>query len=276
MLLLEKAFAKLCGSYNVLEGGWMMWAMHVLTGDYVCEWRLQDAVWQRQEGRVTYDAPTPCGFCVPDECFPLIPPTFCNRANFAFAGAPDQRRYMSEELFDLIASYLARGSLVCAATKASASASVVGGHAFSVLEAVDCGGAFKMLKLRNPWGTDSFRGDFSAGSRAWLEHPLVNLKCLGATGDSKQLGAGILWMKLADFVQSYNCVQLCVKSTGIQDVAMDIHEERGCIGPLCGCAGGLFRYFFLCQGARALCCHRDTSKDIREDPNLCGVYCHRG
>ena len=33
--MLEKAFAKFCGSYQALDGGWAMWAWHTLTGDRV-------------------------------------------------------------------------------------------------------------------------------------------------------------------------------------------------------------------------------------------------
>ena len=39
-VLLEKAFAKFCGSYGALDGGWAMWGWRALTGDNVFRLRL--------------------------------------------------------------------------------------------------------------------------------------------------------------------------------------------------------------------------------------------
>ena len=43
VLLLEKAFAKFCGSYSELSGGHAMWAMQAITGDYCCRWEYNNA-----------------------------------------------------------------------------------------------------------------------------------------------------------------------------------------------------------------------------------------
>merc|ERR1719491_184292 len=37
VMLLEKAFAKMCGSYEQLEGGSTIWALRAMTGD-LCRW----------------------------------------------------------------------------------------------------------------------------------------------------------------------------------------------------------------------------------------------
>ena len=42
-VLLEKAFAKFCGSYAALDGGWALWGWRVLTGDHVFRLKLQDS-----------------------------------------------------------------------------------------------------------------------------------------------------------------------------------------------------------------------------------------
>ena len=47
-VLLEKAFAKFCGSYQALDGGWAVWGWRVLTGDHCFRLKLGDGgAWTR-------------------------------------------------------------------------------------------------------------------------------------------------------------------------------------------------------------------------------------
>ena len=52
VMLLEKAFAKLCGSYKNLEAGSTIWALRAMTGD-MCRWyekeRSGGTRWKRQD-----------------------------------------------------------------------------------------------------------------------------------------------------------------------------------------------------------------------------------
>ena len=54
VLVLEKAFAKLCGSYAALDGGLTLWALHVMTGDHVFTLSRDEAggVWKRLDMRM--------------------------------------------------------------------------------------------------------------------------------------------------------------------------------------------------------------------------------
>ena len=47
-MLLEKAFAKFCGSFQALEGGHTIWALRAMTGDNARSFRKKDdGMWHR-------------------------------------------------------------------------------------------------------------------------------------------------------------------------------------------------------------------------------------
>lgn len=52
---------------------------------------------------------------------------------------------------------------------------IVPGHAYSIL---DCRKVFEfeMIKLRNPWGTFEWNGDWSDSSEKWNQHPAVKVR----------------------------------------------------------------------------------------------------
>jgi hypothetical protein len=60
--LLEKAFAKFLGNYHLLDGGYMLYGLQVLTGDMVYRWELKDKgrVWQEHE--IRYKSKSDVGF----------------------------------------------------------------------------------------------------------------------------------------------------------------------------------------------------------------------
>jgi hypothetical protein len=57
---------------------------------------------------------------------------------------------------------------------------LIGGHAYSVLRAVEHQGK-RFVVVRNPWGNSEWTGPWSDGSREWTPETLPLLKALGHT-----------------------------------------------------------------------------------------------
>ena len=112
----------------------------------------------------------------------------------------------------------------------------------------------EMLRLRNPWGSFEWTGDWSDESPLWKKHSDVRRAC---DGGGEQADDGFFWMSFGDFCAHFKSVDVCHRSRGIADVRLDVHEGEGCKGPLLGCVTGCCGYFIKCRGCCALCCPTD-------------------
>lgn len=154
-MLMEKAFAKFMGSYAKLEGGQVLWALHVITGDDVIKFDREEAdtsngkqaQWKGLEMRPA--------------------PTDDNRRKCKFFYIRD-KVLSDDQFFDLLITYHGSGCVLGAGTKgkdttrtdgrpASDDGGIVPGHAYTILDVRDVGG-FKLLNLRNPWGSFEWQG----------------------------------------------------------------------------------------------------------------------
>ena len=54
-------------------------------------------------------------------------------------------------------------------------------------------------------------------------------------------------------------LDVCHRTTGITELALDMHEESGCCGAAIGCFTGCAEYWCCCAGCRALCCAVESS-----------------
>lgn len=74
-------------------------------------------------------------------------------------------------------------------------------HAYSVLDVQDIGG-FRLLRLRNPWGHYSWRGDWCDESPLWT--PELREKLIPHGADD-----GVFWISFQDVLKYFDCIDIC-------------------------------------------------------------------
>jgi len=273
-ILLEKAFAKFCGSYENLSGGQTVWGLQALTGSEICLrflWEPKEKHWARLdiEAAGTKEKPR------------AVKMTYHqNKGKKEVLG--------SDRLFKTLRKYNQNTALIAASISGTGSEEklplgLIGGHAYTVLrvEFVDpagggflgLGGAeksdyFKMVQLRNPWGKGEWEGDWSDKSTKWGEFPKV-AKTLNDDDNNTKSGGdhdGIFWMQWEDFIKHYNNIEVCDRKQSLRDLTLEVHEEDGPCGVCCGCVGGCIDYHCCCTGCHKLyCVRKPTAVTIGEE-----------
>mmetsp|Transcript_7006 Transcript_7006/g.17882 ORF Transcript_7006/g.17882 Transcript_7006/m.17882 type:complete len:470 (-) Transcript_7006:265-1674(-) len=251
-ILMEKAFAKFCGSYGALDGGWAVWAWHAMTGDNVLQFRSKGPKWKRR--------------------------------NMVFVGKEGKRRIGFQELdddideedfFGILLKYSSKRSVMGASMivkeaerEEKMDDGLVAGHMYSILQVRRAGatmgmGGTKLLKLRNPWGTFEWKGAWSDGSKEWSDHPGIKREV-----DYKDTDDGTFWMEYRDFKRRFNTVDICNRTTK-NDLRLDVNEDAGCTGPLVGCLGGCGAFWCCCAGLRTIYFGNQTSEDTETAAGCC-------
>ena len=160
-ILMEKAFAKFCGSYGALDGGWAVWAWHAMTGDNVLQFRSKGERWNRR-----------------NMVFIGNDTSVENRRRIGFSSTDDD--IDEETFFNVLLKYSHKHSVMGASMilkeaerEERMDDGLVAGHMYSILQVRRAGatmrfhGGTKLLKLRNPWGTFEWKGAWSDGSDEW-------------------------------------------------------------------------------------------------------------
>eukprot|EP00742_Colponemidia_sp_Colp-10_P006128 GILJ01006558.1.p1 GENE.GILJ01006558.1~~GILJ01006558.1.p1 ORF type:complete len:814 (-),score=130.82 GILJ01006558.1:164-2605(-) len=171
VLLLEKAYAKLHGSYYLLRGGWAAEGLMDLTG--------------------------------------------CPSSNYNFADEDVQSLINSGEFWRMLVQWDADGYLMSASTpgedrwtetggnpNSEESRGLVPGHAYTVIGCHEVEG-HQLLKIRNPWGSFEWNGDWSDNS------PLWNHQLRQQVGVPEAADDGTFFMSLKDFLTHFYCANVC-------------------------------------------------------------------
>jgi len=165
----------------------------------------------------------------------------------------------SNKMFDIIKKYDKRRAILAASSIGSDDTKkengIVQGHAYTINMVKEVGG-FKLLRIRNPWGTFEWTGDWGDKSPLWQQHSSVKSHCKMEDKDD-----GMFWMSWDDFQRYFKSIDICSRTTGFDDLGINMHEGTGCSGPCKGCCQGCFDFYCCCHGCRELCCHVDTSKE---------------
>ena len=121
----------------------------------------------------------------------------------------------TKQLFDIITSAHKKGYIIVSDITETDNTNLdylskmglITNHAYSVIDTAVLrdshnGNEIRLIKIRNPWGTNEWLGDWSDGSRKWSEEfkQIVGLE---------EKEDGVFWMSYEDFIQFYTSTHIC-------------------------------------------------------------------
>lgn len=198
VLLIEKALAKLVGSYDALMGGHECIAWMCLTGhEEQLIWNHGDNVWRKAV--LALESMRDVGELFGSMCTMLT----------------DEQK-SDEEMFEYL--------MECDTSNFMVAASIPGGriekkrpdglverHAYSLLSVMEVEG-FRLIRLRNPWGSATrWKGPWSDSSPEWEENPEVaNALGLDRPGEPE----GTFFMSWVNFRRIFVKLHICPMDMG--------------------------------------------------------------
>jgi len=87
-------------------------------------------------------------------------------------------------------------------------------HAYSVMDVRDEGNQLRLVKLRNPWGHFSWKGDWSDDSPLWTSELRAMLMPRGAD-------EGVFWMCFEDVIKYFDSIDVCKIRDGWNEIRLE-------------------------------------------------------
>jgi hypothetical protein len=197
--LIEKAFAKMCGSYKNLEHGSVAWGLLYLCGGEVAEswlqsrgrWSRRRTVWKGKSQQTV------------------------NRSR-AEELEQEDADYDANEIWSLLRKYMERCfPTVCRIRAGADAVGLTADRYYSVLGArevkVNSGSISRMVFLRNPFGIGEWEGRWSDEDIAWDHSPATKQQLHFSPEPD-----GCFWMHYNDFLQLVDEVAVATKAMPIQ------------------------------------------------------------
>lgn len=169
-LVVEKAFAKVAGSYDAISGGQIAKALEMLTGGKGWSYRPKDlgvSEWDNLKERVISN-------------------------DYLVGAGSQQQQFQANDVTE----------------QKKALNGIVTGHAYTVMTVYeDEESSLRLIELRNPWGRVMYRGDWSRqGCKKWNSEE--GRKARSVIG-SLHAQEGRFWMAWEDFVACFDSVDIC-------------------------------------------------------------------
>ena len=133
---------------------------------------------------------------------------------------------------------------------------LITGHAYSILSCYTTK-ATRLIQLRNPWGSGEYTGPYSDNDND-PSHKL-DTKIMEWRGKKVNANDGIFWMPWDEFIDNFNCFDLCAVSTGMESLELAVNEDYGTCGVCLGVIQGFGSYCLLCKGTRQLWCNESRT-----------------
>ena len=196
ILLLEKALAKVCGSYSKLCGGYPVLAWMVLTG---CE-RLE--LWNKDKEKKDWIKRIPALNKLKEEPW--------NFQKMWIHSTKEKNN--GENMFEYLKecdnkNYVMAASIHGDEMEKARGDGLIERHAYSLLQVFEEEN-IRLVKLRNPWGNShESLLDWCDSSKKWKEYPQIAKK-VNWSSDAD----GLFWICWSDFIRIFDDIQIAAKT----------------------------------------------------------------